>query len=209
MGLIRAIFTSKLTTLLSLVAALIGLLTQPEFVGLVPADWSAWLAGVGTFVAALSRGFVDADGDGIPDVFQGRQGNAKLGLMVSLLFLGACGLIGAGSGKVPPASPGVTMEITFKADTASVRMACRPVGTVCRWTSNFGAAPDGPEALFKLPAPAPGDSVLVAGTAYAVRRGLVSVEPNAWSAWVKRNDVPPPAPDSVVVVEIIVPPVVD
>lgn len=68
MGFIKAILGSKITTILALAAAMIGLLTKPEFAGLLPADWSAWLAGVGTLVASISRALVDTDGDGIPDI---------------------------------------------------------------------------------------------------------------------------------------------
>jgi hypothetical protein len=196
----KQVAVTVLAYCLTYLGVLAGVTISPDLAAIGPDDFSA----------LLSAGLAFLFHQGVKTkALANRVGGARLPLLLSLLFVGACGLIGAGSGKVPPASPGVTMEITFMADTASVRMACRPVGTVCRWTSNFGIAPDGPEAVFKLPAPTPGDSVQVVGTAHAVRRGLVSVEPNNWAAWVKRNDVPPPAPDSVIVVEILVPPVID
>lgn len=140
----------------------------------------------------------------------GRRGNAKLGLMVSLLFLGACGLIGAGSGKAPSAPDAVGAMASVEADTARVTVRCTvPANTTCRWASTLGTAPDGVQATYALAAPAPGDSVQVGGSVRAVRRGLVSVGATSWSAWIKRGDVAPGAPDSVIVVEIIVPPVVD
>lgn len=73
MGIIRAILSSKITTVLGLIAAFIGLLTDPQFAGVVPADWSAMLATIGTVIASISRALVDADGDGIPDAFQRRS----------------------------------------------------------------------------------------------------------------------------------------
>lgn len=131
-------------------------------------------------------------------------------LAVALVAVGACGLIGAGSGKLVPAPDAVSAAAEVLADTASVRVRCTvPASTTCRWASSVGTAPDGIEATFKFVAPAPGDSVQVVGTARAVRRGLVSATATPFAAWVKRNDVAPGAPDSVIVVEIIVPPVVD
>jgi hypothetical protein len=130
--------------------------------------------------------------------------------MVSLLFLGACGLIGAGSGKAPSAPDAVGAMASVEADTARVTVRCTvPANTTCRWASTLGTAPDGLQATYALAAPAPGDSVQVGGSVRAVRRGLVSVGATSWSAWIKRGDVAPGAPDSVIVVEIIVPPVVD
>ena len=64
----KAVFHSKITTILAALAAVIGLLTKPEFAGLLPADWSAWLMSVATFIGFLSRGLLDTDGDGRPDI---------------------------------------------------------------------------------------------------------------------------------------------
>lgn len=72
MSFLRALLSSKITTWLGLISAMVGLLTNPEFAGVVPADWSAMLATIGAVVASVSRGLVDADGDGIPDAFQRR-----------------------------------------------------------------------------------------------------------------------------------------
>lgn len=103
------------------------------------------------------------------------------------------------------ALPAVAQGQSIAADTASVRVRCVvPASTTCRWTSSVGVAPDGIEAVFTFAAPAPGDSVQAVGTARAVRRGLVSATATPFAAWVKRNDVAPGAPDSVIVVEIIV-----
>jgi hypothetical protein len=137
-----------------------------------------------------------------------RVGSVRLGLMLSLVFIGACATAAAaGGGKVQPPRD-VSTATAIEADTASVRVRCTvPANTTCRWASSVGAAPDGIEAVFKFAAPAPGDSVQVVGTARAVRRGLVSATATPFAAWVKRGDVPPGAPDSVVVVEIVVPPV--
>ena len=71
--LIRALLSSKLTTLLALVAVLAGVLADPQWLGVVPQDWAAMLTTVGAIAAALSRGLVDADGDGVPDILQGRR----------------------------------------------------------------------------------------------------------------------------------------
>jgi hypothetical protein len=91
MGILRALLSSKFTTVLALIAAFIGLLTNPDFAGVIPADWSAWLASVGTVIASLSRALVDADGNGIPDIvdgFTGRRGNARPALLALLVVAG-------------------------------------------------------------------------------------------------------------------------
>jgi len=127
-------------------------------------------------------------------------------------LLASCSLIGAGSGAAPPAPAIASVESNTLADTASIRVQCVvPAGTTCRWSAAVGGAvqpaqPDGLEATYRFLAPAPGDSVQVTGQARAVRRGLVSAGATSFSAWVRRADVPPSAPDSVIVVEIIVPP---
>lgn len=89
------ILGSKIVTLLALVAALIGIVTEPQFSGLLPADWSAWLASIGSILAAVSRALVDADGDGVPDVLQGRRGNVRIGALLVLLLVGACVTVAA------------------------------------------------------------------------------------------------------------------
>lgn len=91
--LFKLVLSSKFTTILGLVAAFIGLLTKPEFAGVVPVDWSAWLASAGTVVATLARSLVDADGNGIPDVIDhllGRptSGHASVRLVVLLTLSG-------------------------------------------------------------------------------------------------------------------------
>lgn len=139
-----------------------------------------------------------------------RVGSVRLGMMLSLLAVGACATAAAATGGNVQPPRDVSTMASIEADTASVRVRCTvPASTTCRWASSVGAAPDGLEAVFKLVAPAPGDSVQVTGTARAVRRGLVSATATPFAAWVKRGDVAPGAPDSVIVVEIIVPPVVD
>lgn len=89
------ILGSKILTLLALVAALIGIVTEPQFSGIVPADWSAWLASIGSILAAVSRALVDADGDGVPDVIQGKRGGARFGALLALLLVGACVTVAA------------------------------------------------------------------------------------------------------------------
>lgn len=91
--LFKLVLSSKFTALLGLVAGFIGLLSKPEFSGLVPADWSAWLASVGVVIAALSRGLVDANGNGIPDILEhvfggGSGGHARLLLLITLTAAG-------------------------------------------------------------------------------------------------------------------------
>src|SRR5690606_22413252 len=46
------------------------------------------LTTIGAIAAALSRGLVDADGDGIPDLLQGKKGNAKAKLLSVIAFVG-------------------------------------------------------------------------------------------------------------------------
>ena len=95
--LIRALLSSKLTTLLALVAVLAGVLADPQWLGVIPQDWAAMLTTIGAIAAALSRGLVDADGDGVPDILQGKKGHASLKLLALLIvcagalaFLGGC-----------------------------------------------------------------------------------------------------------------------
>lgn len=134
-------------------------------------------------------------------------------LIPVLALLGACSLIGAGSGAAPAAPAVASISASTLADTASVRVRCTvPSGTTCRWAAAVGGASqpvqaDAVEVTYRFLAPVPGDSVQIVGTARAVRRGLVSVASTPWSAWVVRADAPPGAPDSVIVVEIVVPPV--
>lgn len=134
-------------------------------------------------------------------------------LLPLVALLASCSLIGAGAGAAP-ASPAIAnLTATTLADTATVRVRCAvPAETTCRWQAAVGvlalpAAPDGLEATYRFVAPAPGDSVQITGTARAVRRGLLSAGVTPWSAWIVRADTPPGAPDSVIVVEIIMPPV--
>lgn len=88
MGIIRALFSSKITTLLALIAALVGVLQDPQWVGVIPQDWAAMLTTIGALAAALSRGLVDADGDGIPDVLQGKKGSSTVKLLGLLVVVG-------------------------------------------------------------------------------------------------------------------------
>lgn len=130
--------------------------------------------------------------------------------VLAALLLVACG---AGRPTLTPAPVDVAMLSAVEADSAVVRVRCQVgAATTCRWAATVGGAPitnlpDGLEARLAFVAPAPGDSVLVTATARAVRRGLVSVGAATAQAWVKRADVAPGAPDSVIVIDIIVPPV--
>lgn len=64
----KAVFHSKITTILAALAAVIGVLTKPEFAGFLPQDISAVLMTVGAVIGFLSRGLLDTDGDGRPDI---------------------------------------------------------------------------------------------------------------------------------------------
>lgn len=147
MTLIRWLLSKKVTTLLGLVAALIGILTDPQWSGLVPVDWSAMLTTIGGIIAALSRGLVDADGDGIPDILQGRTGGSRLGLLVMLstVGLGAC-VLGAwthGSGAaLRHETPAVLLEVdAARADSVVATATCGDAAwrsatavSTCEWT---------------------------------------------------------------------------
>ncbi len=136
--------------------------------------------------------------------------------MRGLVLLGAFSMIGcaAAFGKpVTPAPRDVTSTVAAVADTAVVRFGCAvPQNTTCRWAATVAGVPvtgfaDGLEARVALVAPAPGDSVQVVASARAVRRGLVSTQAATKAVWVKRADVAPVAPDSVLVIQVTVPPV--
>lgn len=68
MSVLKGLLGSKFTTLLALVAAIVGVVNHPDFAGLVPENWAAILATVGSVVASLSRALVDTDKDGVPDI---------------------------------------------------------------------------------------------------------------------------------------------
>jgi len=177
----------------------LGVTISPDLSAVGPDDFSA----------LLSAGLAFLFHQGVKTkAIANRVGSVRLGMMLALVAVGACATAAASSGKGPQEPREVSVAAEVLADTASVRVRCTvPAQTTCRWASSVGAAPDGIEALFKFAAPAPGDSVQVTGSARAVRRGLVSVTATPFAAWIKRADVAPGAPDSVIVVEIIVPPV--
>jgi hypothetical protein len=182
----------------------------------LPADLALWVAVLGGVLAALGKALGDADGDGIPDGLQRRGTTALRTLLLLLTIVGIAGLAvaacGAGRPNVLPAPNALSVVSSTAADSAIVRVRCS-VGaeTTCRWAATVGGAtvagiPDGLEARLAFVAPAPGDSVLVTASARAVRRGLVSAGAATAQAWVKRTDVPPGAPDSVIVIDIVIPP---
>lgn len=65
----HALLSSKFVTLLGLGGAILGALSDPKFSGLIPANVAAIATTAGVVIAALSKGLVDANGNGIPDLF--------------------------------------------------------------------------------------------------------------------------------------------
>lgn len=130
MQLIKWILGSKLTAIIGLVAAFLGLLNNPEFAGVIPQDWAAWAAGAGVLLATLARSLVDADGNGVPDLIDrllgrdvatNQRGVASIAVVLALASVGMLALL-ACTPAFAKVSPGVSLEVA--ADSILVTYGC-------------------------------------------------------------------------------------
>jgi hypothetical protein len=67
--LFKLILSSKTVAILGFLSVIAGAIADPQWSGVLPDNIQAWAIGLGGILTTLSRGLVDANGDGIPDIF--------------------------------------------------------------------------------------------------------------------------------------------
>lgn len=122
-ALFKIFLSSKTVALLGFAGVILGGISNPEFSTFIPANIAAWAVTVGGIVTTLTRGLVDTNANGIPDLFEfftgtpatkdrlkRENGYASTRLLAGILLFAALGLVAMACGKAA-AQPRATMVL--------------------------------------------------------------------------------------------------